>query len=297
MMESQASLTAIGAAKMRAAHLLLDEDPKIFRDDFALRFSGSDSEASLREDTSTMLAEVADKVGPEVAQRIFQATRALMISRSRYTEDALSRAIEAGIARYVILGAGLDSFAWRQPQMATAVDVFEIDHPASQQWKLRRLQDLGIDQPRNLTFLPIDFENQTLLNGLRDGGYPMEKPAFLSWLGVTQYLTREAVLSTFRQVATLASGTEISFTFVLPQTLLAGDDQRFLAMAAAAAAARGEPWLTFFDPAELTLQLQELGFARVEHFSSGDANIRYFADRSDGLRVPDGEHVMLAHVE
>ena len=282
---------------MRAAHLLLDGDPKIFRDDFALRFSGSDSEASLREDTSAMVAEVAAKLGPEAAQRIFQVTRAVMIMRSRYAEDALNRAIARGITRYVILGAGLDSFAWRHPDLAKAVEVFEIDHPASQQWKRLRLQELGIVQPPNLTFVPIDFEKQTLLDGLRDGGYPLEKPAFFSWLGVTQYLTKEAVLGTLKQVATLPSGTEISFTFVVPQSLLAGDDQRFFAMAAAGAAARGEPWVTFFEPAELSGQLQELGFTRVEHFSPDDANIRYFAGRGDGLRVPGGEHVMLAQVE
>jgi methyltransferase (TIGR00027 family) len=293
----KASFTAIGAAEMRAAHLLLDEDPKILRDDFALRFSGSDSEASLREDTDTMLAEVAAKVGSDVAQQVFQATRAVMIVRSRYTEDALSRAIAGGITRYVILGAGLDSFAWRNPHLAATVEIFEIDHPASQQWKRLRLQDLGIDQPSNLTMLPIDFEKQTLLKGLRDGGCPLEEPAFFSWLGVTQYLTREAVLGTFKQVATLASGTEISFTFVVPQSLLAGDDQRLFAMAAAGAAARGEPWVTFFEPVELTSQLEGFGFTRIEDFSPGEANIRYFAGRRDGLRVPGGEHVMLAQVE
>jgi methyltransferase (TIGR00027 family) len=296
-MEAQASITAIGVAKMRAAHLLLDEDPTIFRDDFALRFSGSDSEASLRADTSAMLAEVASNVGPEVARRIFQATRATMAMRSRYTEDALSRAIAGGITRYVILGAGLDSFAWRHPHLASAVEVIEIDHPASQQWKRRRLEELGIGQPPNLIFLPIDFEKQTLLDGLRDGGCPLEKPAFFSWLGVTQYLTRETVLGTFKQVGALPTGTEISFTFIVPQTLLAGDDQRFLAMAAGGAAARGEPWVTFFEPVELTSHLRELGFTRIEHFSPGDANIRYFAGRRDGLRAPGLEHVMLAQVD
>jgi methyltransferase (TIGR00027 family) len=296
-MEAGASLTAIGAARMRAAHLLLDDDPKIFRDDFALRFGGCESEASLRADTSTGLAEIAAKVGPEIAQRVLQAGRAVMIMRSRYTEDALSQAIANGITRYVILGAGLDSFAWRHPQLASRVEVVEVDHPSSQQWKRRRLQELGIDEPPNLKFLPIDFEKQTLLDGLSDGGYPLDKPAFFSWLGVTQYLTRETVLDTFKQVATLGSGTEISFTFVVPQNLLARGDQRSLAMAAAAAAARGEPWLTFFEPDELTRQLQELGLTRVEYLSPEEANIRYFAGRADGLHVPGVEHVMLARVE
>jgi methyltransferase (TIGR00027 family) len=296
-MEAGASLTAIGAARMRAAHLLLDDDPKIFRDDFALRFGGCESEASLREDRSTGLAEMAAKVGPEIAQRILKAGRAVMTMRSRYTEDALRQAIANGITRYVILGAGLDSFAWRHPDLASRVEVFEVDHSSSQLWKRRRLRELGIAEPPNLTFVAIDFEKQTLLDGLRNGGYSLDKPAFFSWLGVTQYLTRETVLGTFQQVATLGSGTEISFTFVVPQNLLARDDQRSLAMAAGAAAARGEPWQTFFEPDELVSQLQKLGFTRVEHFSPGEANIRYFAGRGDGLHAPGVEHVMLAHIE
>src|SRR5579871_6043667 len=125
-MDAQASITAIGVAKMRAAHLLLDDDAKVFRDDFALRFSGADSEASLRAETSAMLAEVAGKVGPEAARQIFQASRATMVTRSRYTEDALSLAIAGGIARYVILGAGLDSFAWRRPDLAGSLQVVEV---------------------------------------------------------------------------------------------------------------------------------------------------------------------------
>jgi O-methyltransferase involved in polyketide biosynthesis len=138
-----------------------------------------------------------------------------------------------------------------------------------------------------------------LLDGLRDEGYLSDKPAFFSWLGVTQYLTREAVFGTLKQVATLGSGTQISFTFVIPQNLLADDDQRSLAMAAAAAAAaaRGEPWVTFFEPTELTSELKQLGFPRVEPFSPGDANIRYLAGRVDGLHVPGVEHLMLAQIE
>ena len=158
------------------------------------------------------------------------------------------------------------------------------------------MEELGIGEPANLVFLPVDFEKQTLLDGLRAGGYALEKPAFFSWLGVTQYLTREAVLGTLKQVAGLASGTEISFTFVVPQRILAGDDQRFWAMPTIGAAARGEPWLTFFEPAELTSLVEECGLRCTEHFSPADANVRYFSGRSDALRAPGLEHVMLARV-
>ena len=280
---------------MRAAHLLLDGDPKIFRDDFALRFSGSD-EASLREYLNTMLAQVAAKAGPDRAQELFGSIRTVMVMRSRFTEDALSLAIARGIARFAILGAGLDSFAWRRPDLAASVEVFEIDHPATQQWKQRRLRELGMIQPSNLTFVPIDFEKETLLDALRQGGFPLEEPAFFSWLGVTQYLTSDTVLGTLKQVATLAPTTEISFTFVVPQTSVLGDDHRVFAMSVANAAALGEPWLSFFEPAELQARLRELGFARIEHLSPNDANARYFAGRGDGLRVPAIHHVMLARV-
>jgi methyltransferase (TIGR00027 family) len=296
-MAQQASLTAVTAARGRAAHLLLDGEPKIFRDDFALQFSGADSEASFRQNINAMLAEVAAKAGPDAAQQSFRVARASMLMRSRYTEDALSLAIARGITHYVILGAGLDSFAWRRTDLATAIQVFEIDHPASQQWKQQRLRELGIGRPPNLTFLPIDFERETLVNGLREGGYPLDKPAFVSWLGVTQYLTREAVLSTLKEVAALARGTEISFTFIVPQALWVGDGQRMFPIAVASTAASGEPWISFFDPAELASQLKQLGFNRVVHFSPDDANDLYFSGRTDGLRIVAGEHVMRAQVE
>ncbi len=296
-MKQHASLSAVGAARGRAAHLLLDGEPKIFHDHLALQFSGADSEASFRENINATLAEVAAKAGPDAAQKSFRVARASMLMRSRYAEDALSLAIARGITHYVILGAGLDSFAWRRTDLAAAVKVFEIDHPASQQWKQQRLRELGIGRPSNLTFLPIDFERETLVNGLREGGYPLDKPAFVSWLGVTQYLTREAVFGTLKEVAALASGTEIAFTFIVPQALWVGDGQRMFPVAVASTAASGEPWISFFDPAELASQLKELGFNRVAHFSPDDANDLYFSGRADGLRIIAGEHVMRAQVE
>ena len=144
----------------------------------------------------------------------------------------------------------------------------------------------------NLTFLPIDFERQTLVKGLREGGYPLNEPAFISWLGVTQYLTREAVLGTLKQVATFARGTEISFTFIVPQGLWLGDGQRMFPIALASTAATGEPWISFFEPDELASRLEELGFRRIEHLGLTEANERYFAGRGDGLRVTSGEHLM-----
>ena len=147
IVEERASSTAMTAARLRAAHLLLDGEPKIFRDDLALQFSGAESEAFIREEMNAVLADVTRKVGPDIAQRFLRSGRSQMLMRSRYTEDSLSAAIGCGITRYLILGAGLDSFAWRRRDLATAVQVIEIDHMATQQWKRRRLGELGISQP------------------------------------------------------------------------------------------------------------------------------------------------------
>ena len=291
-MEAQASLTAVTAARGRAAHAILDGEPKIFCDDFALQFSGADSEASFREQLDATFRDAALKGAAGAGEKSFQAARASMILRSRYTEDALSQAIARGISHYLILGAGLDSFAWRRPDLAKTIKVFEVDHAASQQWKTQRLRDLGIGQPPNLTYLPIDFERQTLLQALREGGFPLNEPAFISWLGVTQYLTREAVLGTLKQVATFASETEISFTFMVPQSLWPTESQRMFPMALASVAAAGEPWISFFEPGELASRLEELGFHRIEHLDPTEANERYFGGRRDGLRVTSGEHLM-----
>lgn len=296
VVKGKPSITAITAARFRAAHLLIDGQPKIFSDEFALRFSGADSEASFLNSLNAMMAEVSAKVGPEIAQMVFRAPRAAMVMRSRYAEDALSEAITRGIRRYVILGAGLDSFAWRRRDLEPTMQVFEIDHAATQEWKQQRLREIGIDPPGNLVFLPIDFERQTLIGGLRLGGYPLQEPAFISWLGVTQYLPKESVLSTLRQVRTLAPGTELTFTFLVPQDLWIGEERGLFPIAAASTAASGEPWISFFQPAEIAAQMRELGFTQVLHFSPEDANRRYFAGRSDGLRVTSAEHLMRARV-
>jgi len=295
-MEAQGSLTAIGAASARAAHLLIDAEPKIFRDDFALRFCGFEGESFLRDHLDGMLAELSGMIGAENAQIISCSVRGTVILRSRLSEDAFERARARGIRRFVSLGAGLDSFAWRYPGLADEIEVYEIDHPASQQWKRERLNALGVAQPRNLRFLPVDFESETLLEGLRKGGFPMDKPAFLSWLGVVTYLHRETALDTLRQVAMLAPGSEIALTFMVPEKLLSDMDKQVFAVTAAGAAARGEPLLSFFEPQELMAELREMGFTHIEHLGPEVADKTYFAGRSDGLRAAGMEQTMLARV-
>ncbi|ETW94238.1 MAG: hypothetical protein ETSY1_35785 [Candidatus Entotheonella factor] len=290
------SSTAVSAARSRAAHLFLDDEPKIFNDPFALGLGGFGSEAALRTEIETRSASAVRRLGSVWALNLFRYPRAMMTMRSRYTEDALDQAIERGVTQYVILGAGLDSFAFRRLDLVDRLRIFEVDYPASQQWKQNRLRELHLALPSNLNFIPIDFETQTLAKALTSGGYDPEAPAFLSWLGVTQYLTEEAVLNTLKQVASLTSGTEIIMTYLVPEALLDQDSQRFLAINKSGAANRGEPWVSFFEPAVLTAQMRQLGFDQISHFSPAEANARYFASRTDGLCLPGLEHLMQARV-
>jgi methyltransferase (TIGR00027 family) len=223
-------------------------------------------------------------------------TRAGTVMRQRYTEDALEKALARGVGQYVILGAGLDSFAYRRPDLAGVVRVFEVDHPATQQWKRARLQALDLTPPSNLTFVPLDFEQQTLADGLRAGGHRPELPTFISWLGVTQYLTEEAVFETLRYVVSLAPGSEIVFQYVVPEALLDDGNRRLLAMFKAASAARGEPWLSLFEPTTLAARVKELGFTQVWDFGPKEANTRYFAGRADGLCASPMHHLMKGQV-
>jgi len=292
----RASLTAVGAAVFRAAHLALDDDPKVFNDPFALLLSGAAGEVSVFDHANKILAEFTARLGPKVGPQVFQYLRALTIMRSRYAEDEFSSAMQRGLTRYVSLGAGLDSFAYRHPDLAGSVQVFEIDHPVTQNWKQQRLFELGLQQPSNLILLPIDLSDQSLLDGLRAGGYTVQQPAFFSWLGVTQYLTEEAVFRILQQVAFLAPGTEIVFTYIVPRHTLDGENQRLFTIFTQSVSMRGESWVTFLETARLARRLEELGFTQIKNLRPEEANARYFAGRADALSVPGLEHVMRARV-
>ncbi len=296
MEEGRPSKTAQFAAMWRAAHLLWDDGLKIFQDPLALALSGTENEAALRAALETLQATLAQRLSPEHAQALFHSMRAGTILRSRYTEDALSETLERGGRQYVILGAGLDSFAYRRGDLADVVRVFEVDHPATQQWKQARLRALNIKPPPNLTFIPCDFEQQGWGEALRTGGYRQEEPAFFCWLGVTWYLTEEAIFETLHQVAGMAPGSEVVFDYPVLESLLDDKSREMMAPLKADMAARGEPWLSSFDPISLAERVRGLGFAHVQDFSPEEANARYFAGRTDGLRVRRGIHLMKARI-
>lgn len=273
------SVTALSAANYRAAHQLFDR-PLVFDDPLALRIIGPQAEAALRAD-------------PQRAKQA-AALRALLVVRSRYAEDELARAVERGVRQYVVLGAGFDTFAYRNPYPTGRLRVFEVDHPATQAGKRRRLAEIGIAVPESLTFAPVDFEKETLADGLRRAGFRADEPAFFSLLGVVVYLTRDAALETLQFVASMPPGSEIVFDYSVPSAALGERERAGRELLAQRVAAVGEPWRTFFHPTDLANQLRRLGFNRVQDLTPAEANRRYLNERADGMRVSNGTHLMLA---
>jgi methyltransferase (TIGR00027 family) len=224
----------------RAAHLLLDDEPKILADTFARAFAGYASDADMLNamDTSGLMA--------------FPRMRILMAIRNRYAEDELAEAMNRGVEQYIILGAGLDSFAYRRPGMMGSLDVFEVDRPASQAWKRARVAELGIAAPARLHHLAIDFERQSFGEGLAESVVDLSRPVFLSMLGVAQYLTMDAMLRTLRDVATTtAPGSEIVLQYVVPPAMLASEDGALVEAMAERTRLAGEPFISFYEPEEM----------------------------------------------
>jgi methyltransferase (TIGR00027 family) len=284
MKDDRPSATAQRVAMRRAAHQLLD-DPKVFDDPLALLIIGKEGASTLQADPRQ------SETGP-----LSPYLRAFVAARSRYAEDELARALRRGVRQYVILGAGLDTFAYRNPHPRGTLHTFEVDHPATQAWKRARLNEVGISLPDDLAFAPVDFHTQTLEEGLRTAGYDPNKGTFFSWLGVTQYLTTEAVMATLRFTAAAPAGSGVVFDYMIsPSLLTAAQRSRFDEIARGAASA-GEPWHASFDPALLTRDLRAMGFGYVEDSGQEKINMRYFKDRKDGLRVGSLSHLMKVRV-
>jgi methyltransferase (TIGR00027 family) len=267
--EGRPSRTAQSAANLRAAHQLVDH-PLIFDDPLALRIIGPQEAAAVRANS---------RIGTVASLRPFVAVR------SRYAEDELARAVARGVRQYVVLGAGLDTFAYRNPHSASRLRVFEVDHPATQAWKRARLQDAGIAVPESLTFAAIDFETQTLAGGLRQAGFKADEPTFFSMLGVIVYLTRDAAMGTLKFVASLPPGSEIVFDYAIPPSALTETDRNFVEDVTRQVAARGEPWLTYYDPPSLASDLRAVGFTRVDDLGPDEIHARSFKGRTDNLRL------------
>jgi methyltransferase (TIGR00027 family) len=276
MQSGEASRTALAAARHRAAHQLL-EYGSIFTDPLAVRILGEDAE--------TIARQAAESPSGRM-MRIFIAVR------TRFAEDALAAAVERGVRQLVVLGAGLDTYAFRGA-MRERLRVFEVDHPATQAWKRRRLDEAGIALPECLTFAPVDFERETLAGGLHDAGFDPAQQTFFTWLGVVPYLTEEAVWSTLGFIASLPNGAHVVFDYSEPPDSLSPEMRELHDRRAARVAELGEPWVNYFESDQLRARLMELGFSSVEDLGPAEIAARYFPTRAASTRAHGG-HILRA---
>ncbi|HTT52924.1 MAG TPA: SAM-dependent methyltransferase [Streptosporangiaceae bacterium] len=265
------SQTAFTAAAARAAHLIVDQAPPIFEDGLAAAMLGEQAEEFI---------SYHRRHGEHL---VLSAARAQATCRSRHTENCLADAVNRGTTQYVMLGAGLDSFAYRSP-LAGAVRVFEVDHPATQEYKRARLIAAGIPVPGTTAFVPADFEHDSLAGRLRAAGFNSGRPALVSWLGVTMYLTRPAISQTLAEIGQFAAGTELITDYLLPPGLRDAAGDSYAGLVGPAMAQRGEPWLTCLAPDEMSALLAKHGFGMAGHVSQRDSVSAALWDRSDTLR-------------
>lgn len=280
MNDGTPSETALTAAAARAAHLIVDREPAIFADTRAYALLGERAE------------ELLGYHRAHGDHPILAGARAAVVTRSRFTEDRLAAAVRRGIDQYVILGAGLDSFAYRGGP-DRRIRVFEVDHPATQRWKRGLLARAGIGVPDGVTFVPADFETGALAGALAANGFDPERPAFVGWLGVTMYLTPDAVGDVVAALGRLARGTEIVVDYMLPEHLRDDAGRAYAEAVMAVAAERGEPWLAFFAPEEMSALLERHGCGPVAHVGQRASVPPDLWDRTDSLRP--SALSMLAH--
>lgn len=273
MIERQPSRTALATAALRAAHQVFDAPPRILEDPVAVPLLGAGAEADLRRNDTHYQSPRA------------RALRAQLVLRARYAEDRLAAAIARGVRRLVILGAGFDTFAYRQPAWARPLRILEVDHAATQAAKRARLAEAGMQPPANLAYAQIDFEHESLADGLARHGLTPAEPAFFTWLGVSMYLEDAAVEAVWRAVAAFPAGSEIVFDFAPAPTGEAAEDAGIDALARLAAQA-GEPWRSNYEPHSLARRLRALGFDTVEFLTPDEASARYLKDRPADLPTP-----------
>lgn len=271
MKKGRASRTALRVAIRRAAHQLVDHPP-VLDDPIAVKLIGPEY--------ANDMERAQHKVGRDF--------RAFMAARSRYAEDHLAQAVAAGVRQYLVLGAGLDTFALRNP--FPALHVFEVDFPATQEWKRSLLHEAGLLEtgdalPANLTFVPLDFEHKALAEGLSEAGFDATAPAFFSWLGVVPYLTLAAFRATLDAVAKLPAGSGLSFDYALCPTVLSAKGRLALAGLSKRVASIGEPFRLFFTAEDMDNELHRAGFHRTEQVDSARLNELYFHNRADGLKL------------
>jgi methyltransferase (TIGR00027 family) len=271
--------TAARVALWRALHMKVDAAPHVLEDEIGLKLLAPDENWQARGD-----------MNPQFTRPF----RASIVARARFIEDLVAEQASLGVTQYVILGAGLDSFAQRKPEIAAQLNVFEVDQPGPQAWKRQRLIELGFGVPDWLRFVPVDFEaGGSWREALLTAGFDERQPAVVVSTGVSMYLTKEANAATLREVASLAPGSTFAMTFLLPLELADPEVRPGLEMAEKAARASGTPFVSFFTPADMLTFARDAGFNEAQHVSAADLTQRYFANRTDGLRPPNNAEELL----
>jgi methyltransferase (TIGR00027 family) len=275
-----ADSTAVRVALWRAMHVQIDSTPHVLEDEIGLRLAAPDDGWRRR---------------PDMDPQATSGYRAGIVARARFIEDLVTEQAGHGVVQYVILGAGLDTFAQRRPEIASHLRVFEVDQPGPQAWKRQRLIELGFGIPEWLRLVPVDFEAAASWWGrLAAAGFDASRPAVVASTGVTLYLTKDAIAATLRQIATLAPGSTLAMTFILPLELLDPDDRPQRQAVQKSARAAGTPFVSFFSPPEMLALARDAGFTQAQHVSTADLIQRYFTGRTDGLRPSSGEAFLVA---
>jgi methyltransferase (TIGR00027 family) len=270
--------TSVRVALWRALHIQVDPPPHVFEDEVGLALVAPDAGWRDRPDMSPFT----------------RPFRASILARARFIEDLVTDQAARGVRQYVLLGAGLDTFAQRRPELASRLLVFEVDRPGPQEWKRRRLVELGFGLPSFLRFVPVDFEaGDAWWDRLAASGFDAARPAVVASTGVSMYLTKDATAATLQRVAALAPGTTLAMSFMLPIELVDPEVRPGMERAAAGARAAGTPFLSFFTPSELVALGRQAGFRDVQHVSAAALAERYFAGRTDGLRPPSNAEELL----
>jgi methyltransferase (TIGR00027 family) len=271
--------SAIRVALWRAMHVQADPPPHVLEDEIGLKLAAPEDGWRRR---------------PDMDPRATSLFRASIVARARFIEDLVVEQAGHGVGQYVILGAGLDTFAQRRPKIASHLRVFETDQPGPQAWKRRRLTELGFGIPEWLRLVPVDFETgDTWWERLATSGFDAGRPAVIASAGVSMYLTKDAIAATLRQVAALAPGSTLAMTFLVPLEFADPEIRLGLQLAEKGARASGTPFISFFTPTEMLALAREAGFEKVGHMSAATLAQRYFAGRTDGLRPPSNSEELL----
>jgi methyltransferase (TIGR00027 family) len=271
--------TAVRVALWRALHVQIDPPPHVLEDEIGLRLVAPEEDWRRRPD-----------MDPDFTSRF----RASIVARARFIEDLVTEEVRRGVEQYVILGAGLDTFAQRRPGIASRLRIFEIDRPGPQAWKRQRLMELGFGIPEWLRLVPVDFEGGDVWwQQLPGAGFDAGQPAVVTSMGVSMYLTKDAITATLRQVAALVSGSTFVMSFLLPLELADSEDLPGLQLAEKGARASATPFVSFFTPPEMLSLAREAGFREVRHVSTAALAQRYFEGRTDGLRPPNNTEELL----